>query len=251
MYLSKGHVDRAQEIILLSWQRGISPSAEMWSAFVTGLGAANQLESLGKRIDVLVRTASSSGANSAVEARSMAFAALLPDQAMWTRIIKELINSGAFRHACQVVKCALSLASRVGESPDVGLLAVSFEALIRARLTIKAGMLLRDAPFGYGATLPAAKGTARVVLLRSLRRARAWHSKHGDPELVTSIDAFLKSMPGKSSAEQQLQTDGKHLKRKASTSGELKGLEEQIGGVFNRLWPDQEQQVEEHQQQSL
>lgn len=251
MYLSKGYVDRAQEIILLSWQRGISPSVEMWSAFVTGLGAANQMESLGRRIDVLVRDASSSGVNLAQEARSMAFATLLPDQATWTRIIEELINSGAFRHACQVVKCVLSLASRVGETPDVGLLAVSFEALIRARLTIKAGTLLRDPPFGYGTTLRAAKGTARVVLLRSLRRARAWHSKHGDPELVTNIDAFLKSMPGKSSTEQQLEKDGKHVKRKAPTSGELKELEEQIGRMFNRLWPDQQHQGEEHQQQSL
>lgn len=246
MYMSRGQFDRAQEILLLSWQRGIMPSTEMWSAFVMGLGTSDQLESLGRRIDALSRDASSSGSVTMLGDGLMSSAALMPNQAMWTGLIQELVDRGSFRQACQVVKCALSLTSRVGESPDVGLLSVSFEALVRARQTIKAAALLRDAPGGFGHKLRTARGRAKWVLLRTLRRARAWHSKHGESELVSDIDVFLKSMPRSAAGEPSAEVKGKHIKRTGFTLGELKGLEEQISRMFHRLWSDEARRDKEN-----
>ena len=249
MYMSRGQIDRAQEILLLSWQRGIMPSTEMWSAFIMGLATSDQLESLGRRIDALTRDASSNGTVTMLSEGSMSPAALMPNQAMWTSIIKELLDCGSFRQACQVVKCALSLSSQVGESPDVELLSVSFEALVRARQTIKAAALLKDAPVGFGDKLRTANGAAKWVLLKALRRARAWHSKHGESELVSDIDVFLRSMPRLAGGELSAEVKGKHIKRGGFTLGELRGLEEQVTKMFHRLWPDEERRDKENPQQ--
>lgn len=250
LYIARGHLARAQEIMLLSWQRGIIPSMDMWAIFVKGLADANQLEFLGRRIDAMRRDATSNGLSAAFEARSMSLAALMPNQATLTRIIEELIAEGTFRQACQLAKYALSSASRIGEDPDVGLLAVSFEAFIRAKHTRKARDLLRDPPVGYGPTLRAAVGPERTVLLKAVRRARAWHAKHQDLVVANDIDAFLQSMPSTSraavgdvqvSAEELVEgTTGKDVKRTGLTLGELKGLEEKIGHMFNSLWPNTE-----------
>ncbi|GHJ87327.1 hypothetical protein NliqN6_3729 [Naganishia liquefaciens] len=244
MYLSRGHIDRAQEIMLLAWQRGITPSTEMWSTFVEGLETADQLESLNRRIQALSRNASPDGTVAMLAGGSRSSAALMPNQAMWTEIIRELVNRGAFRQACQVVKCALACALRTEDSPDVGLVSVSFEALVRARQTIKAAALLKDSPLGFGDKLRTARGASKSVLLKALRRARAWHLKHGEPDLVSDIDVFLKSMPRFPVAESSEAAKGKHVKRGGFTLGELKGLEEQIGRMFHRLWPDEKRRDE-------
>jgi pentatricopeptide repeat protein len=248
LYIARGHLARAQEIMLLSWQRGIIPSMEMWTIFVKGLADANQLEFLGRRIDAMKRDASSNGLSAASDARSMSLAGLTPNQATFTRIMSDLIDEGSFRQACQVAKYALSSASKIGEDPDVGLLALSFEAFIRAKHTRKARDLLRDPPVGYGPTLRAATGSARVVLLKALRRARAWYRKHQDVELADDIDAFLQSMSRiapltEGGVERELiEADRENgVKRTGLTLGELKGLEENISQMLSSLWPNIDQ----------
>ncbi|KAJ9113077.1 hypothetical protein QFC20_001964 [Naganishia adeliensis] len=250
LYIARGHLARAQEIMLLSWQRGIIPSMEMWTIFVKGLADANQLEFLGRRIDAMKRDATSNGLSAVLDARSMSLAALMPNQATFTRIINELIGEGTIRQACQLAKYALSSASRIGEDPDVGLLAISFEAFIRAKHTRKARDLLRDPPVGYGPILRAAAGPEKVVLLKAVRRARAWYAKHQDLEVANDIDAFLKSIPSTTrsavgdiqvSVEEPVEeTAGNVVKRTGLTLGELKGLEEKIGHMFSSLWPNTE-----------
>ncbi|KAI5452216.1 hypothetical protein NCC49_001150 [Naganishia albida] len=250
LYVARGHLARAQEIMLLSWQRGIIPSMEMWTMFVKGLADANQLEFLGRRIDAMKRDAASNGLSAASEARTMSLAGLMPNQATFTRIISELIDEGSFRHACQIAKYALSLTSKVGEVPDVGLLAISFEAFIRAKHTRKARDLLRDPPDGYGPTLRGSAGAAKVILLKALRRARAWSGKHQDVELSNDINAFLQSISSHGSLkvgdeayveESAEGIRGRDIKRMGLTVGELKGLEEKIGQMLSSLWPNIEQ----------
>jgi hypothetical protein len=144
--------------------------------------------------------------------------------------------------------------AQVKQTPDVGLLTVAFEALLRTGQTNKATELLSETPKGYATVLRSAQGTAKAVLRKALKRARAWHAKQQDDRVVKLVDDFLKSMPSASAPtdgnRDELNAAGiegnelpvtgptKHVKRGGFVQGELMDLRRQILTMFNELWPE-------------
>jgi hypothetical protein len=255
LYVAKADLAGAQELMALSWQMGMIPSMEMWTIFVKGISTRDSLQSFDVRMKTLKQVAERWRPTTVPAAKSMTLAALTPDQATFTRIIKALINEGALRPAVRVWTYARISMAQASQTPDVGLLAVAFEALLRTGQTNKATELLSEAPKGYASILRSAQGTAKAVLRKALKRARAWHAKQQDDRVVKSVDDFLKSMPTACSPDHDSRdeldaggTEGreipvdrmaKHVKRSGFVQGELTDLRRQILTMFNELWPEE------------
>ncbi|KAJ9122442.1 hypothetical protein QFC22_001867 [Naganishia vaughanmartiniae] len=257
LYVAKEDLAGAQELMESSWQMGMIPSMEMWTIFVKGISAQDSLESFEARMKILKRVAERWRPTIAAAANSMTLAALTPDQATYTRIIKVLINEGALRPAVYVWRYAQRSMAHANQTPDVGLIVVAFEALLRTGQTKKATELLSEAPEGYATVLRGAHGPAKAVLRKALKRARAWHAKQRDDWVAKLVDDFLKSVPsgGASSPHHSSRNDsdtsaieGKetstggtanHLKNSGFVQGELIDLRQQILTMFNELWPEE------------
>lgn len=254
LYVAKADLAGAQELMGLSWQMGMIPSMEMWTIFVKGISARDSLQSFDTRMKTLKQMAERWRPTTLAAPKSMTLAALTPDQATYTRIIKALMDEGAFRPAVRVWTYARASMAQVKQTPDVGLLTVAFEALLRTGQTNKATELLSETPKGYATVLRSAQGTAKAVLRKALKRARAWHAKQQDDRVVKLVDDFLKSMPSASAPtdgnRDELNAAGiegnelpvtgptKHVKRGGFVQGELMDLRRQILTMFNELWPE-------------
>ncbi|KAJ9100678.1 hypothetical protein QFC21_003723 [Naganishia friedmannii] len=257
LYVAKADLAGAQELMGLSWQMGMIPSMEMWTIFVKGILAQDSLQSFAllsfeARMQFLRQVAERWRPATVAAAKSMTLAALTPDQATYTRIIKALMNEGALRPAVRVWTYARTSMAQANQTPDVGLLTVAFEALLRTGQTNKATELLSEAPAGYAGILRSAQGTAKIVLRKALKRARAWHAKQQDDWVARVVDDFLKSMSSAALPNDrswiELDAEGKempaagpakHVKRSGFAQGELIDLRRQILTMFNELWPEE------------